>query len=97
MGCMIFKETKLCNYKYTWRNSDLITVTSELFAVILSAQFGIDYEKFKIVGNARNDFLFYCDGKKNLKKLFAKLIENKKIVLYCPTFREMSLGKIKKK
>jgi len=91
MGFMTSKEVELQNYKNIWGNSDSITVTSEFFAVILSAQFGTDYKKFKIVGNARNDFLFDCDGKKNLNKLFPNFIENKKIVLYCPTFRKMSL------
>lgn len=87
MGFLDRGEKELWNYNFTWRNCDIIPVSSEFFATILSAQTGIDYRKFKITGAPRNDFLFNCNGRKNLQILFPDIFNFKKIILYCPTFR----------
>lgn len=88
MGFMDPGEKDLWNYKYTWGNCDVIIVTSEFFATIFSSRTGVDYRRFKVTGTPRNDFLFNCDGRKNLQTLFPGIINYKKIILYCPTFRK---------
>ncbi len=88
MGCMDPGEKDLWNYKYTWGNCDIVAVTSEFFATIFSCQAGTDYRKFKVTGTPRNDFLFNCDGRKNLQTLFPDIINYEKVMLYCPTFRK---------
>ncbi len=88
MGYMDPGEKFSRNHKYTWGNYDIVTVTSEFFATVLSSETGTNYRKFKITGASRNDFLFNCDGRKNLQTLFPDIINYKKVMLYCPTFRK---------
>lgn len=61
---------------------------SQLYSVLLSACFGFEAETFKILGAPRNDFLFKSIGTSNLKKLLNVDIDEKKTILFMPTFRQ---------
>lgn len=96
LGFMDPGEKELWNYKFTWRSHDIVSVPSEFYGTILSAQTGIDYRKCKITGFPRNDFLFSSDGKKNLKILFKDIPDFKKVIIYCPTYRAVKKRTIRR-
>lgn len=66
-------------------NFTFLLSASEVFSDILRKSFGCSKNKIKIMGNARNDYLF--SDKKVLEILDIKREEYKKFILWMPTFR----------
>ena len=79
---------------------DSIIVTSEICKNPFSTAFGVDKNKIKVLGNSRTDIFFdevkKEEIRKKIKKLFPK-IQNKKVILYAPTFRDNDLDNYKMK
>lgn len=67
-------------------NFTFLLSASEFFTEILSKSFGCSKDKIKIMGNARNDYLF--SKKETLKILGIKKGDYKKLILWMPTFRK---------
>lgn len=67
-------------------NFTFLLSASEFFTEILSKSFGCSKDKIKIIGNARNDYLF--SKKETLKILGIKKENYKKSILWMPTFRK---------
>jgi len=75
-----------------WENVNYIGSYSELFNIAMNKCINTQMDKYKILGAPRNDFLFKCNGKKNLYYLFNKKFHNKLVVFYMPTYRYSSRG-----
>ena len=71
---------------------DYFLSTSEFFNTTMNSCIGIEADKYYIGGYPRNDYLFKENGKKNLK-LLTKKANDKKIIMYMPTYRDLSTGK----
>lgn len=68
---------------------DLQCAQSEFEAKVFHKAFNIPYENFLVRGLPRNDILAHVDDmQRTLMKRKLELPENKKILLYAPTFRE---------
>ena len=78
------KNSKKSNYKIA---------TSNLTQAIISASFGVEAKKVKVVGQSRTDF-FRENSNNYLKKLGIEKKNYKKIVLFLPTFRDFNSYKV---
>ncbi len=88
MGNDIAKDNQ--SFKLKGKNNiDVMNSQGKYETDIFSRSFGIPIEKFLECGLPRNDELVECSQEKKQKiKEKIGLPENKKIILYCPTFRE---------
>lgn len=68
---------------------DYFLSTARFFNTVMNSGLGITVDKYYIAGFPRNDYLFNQNGRKNLEKLIEMEI-SKKIILFMPTFREVS-------
>lgn len=77
-----FKSLAKCHF-------DCCTVQSEIERKIYSGMIGLDQEKIKVVGVAKNDILVHYsdDYRKQIRQKLG-ILPNKKAILYAPTFRE---------
>lgn len=91
MGNMLadFNEERDGYLEDYWKQFDMILSYGLNYTTFLCACYGTKYKDFVEVGMPRNDLLFVTDGKENLRKVFP-MSAGKKIVLYMPTFREIS-------
>ena len=78
------KNSKKSNYKIA---------TSNLTQALISASFGVEAKKVKVVGQSRTDY-FSEDSNDFLKKLGIDKKKYKKIVLFLPTFRDFNTYKV---
>lgn len=87
MGC---DATKVSPSRVPERYYDIQTAQSKYEADIFSRVFNVNYNNFLICGLPRNDELFNLRHRENQAIFKQKLgiPENKKIILYAPTFRE---------
>ena len=103
-GCGFFKCFALDAVKDSERNYELaahsqysaVAVTSEKSADVFAKAFGIDRSKCIVTGIPRNDELI--NNSENLKDVFFNEnpgFKNKRIYLYCPTFREQGGERVK--
>lgn len=83
------KESKKRQVKLQSSRVDLMTAQSKYEAKINSKAFNLDIKKFSISGLPRNDYLtkFTESEERNIKNAL-NIPENKKIILYAPTYRE---------
>lgn len=88
MGTDISKENKSFSTK-SKSSIDIMTAQSDFEADIFSRVFGIERNKFLMCGLPRNDVLAQYTEKQRCEiKQKLGLPENKRIILYAPTFRE---------
>lgn len=69
---------------YQYQNFSAITVCSDFERLLMCSCFFMDFEKFWITGTPRNDVFF----QQNYTSQELKKYENKRVVLYAPTWRE---------
>ncbi len=67
---------------------DLTTATSELTRIVIAASHAIEPNKIFVTGDPRNDWLMTENGTINLEKLLGFSLNQRKVVLYAPTFRD---------
>ena len=79
------KKTKI---NTNFRKVDKILSYSQLYLSLLVACTLTNPYRHKITGAPRNDFLFDSDGRGNLEKILGTSLNNKKIVMFVPTFRK---------
>ena len=79
------KKTRL---NTNWRKVDKILSYSQLYLSLMVACTLTNPYRHKITGAPRNDFLFNSDGRGNLGKILGTSLNNKKIVMFVPTFRK---------
>lgn len=72
-----------------WNRYDYIASYGLNYTTFLCACFGTMFRKYIVTGMPRNDLLFCSDGHKNIEVKFPES-RGKKIILYMPTFREIS-------
>lgn len=76
-----------------WSKFDHIISSSQTYSTLLNACYGIDGNKYEVLGMPRNDMLFnQYNSKDNLKKLFNREIDGNRILFYLPTFRSTIYG-----
>ncbi|WP_413358939.1 CDP-glycerol glycerophosphotransferase family protein [Robertmurraya sp. 2P01SA] len=76
-----------------WSKFDHIISSSQTYSTLLNACYGIDGNKYEVLGMPRNDMLFnqyVC--KENLNRLFKREFGGKRILFYLPTFRGTIYG-----
>lgn len=85
------QHNKLCQFETT--KPDIIYAQSMYDVDTLSSAFQIDKEKFALVGLPRNDELVKSITKRKINDIKQKIgiNNNKKIILYMPTFREYDI------
>ena len=79
---------------------DLAIISSDKISWCYQEAFGIEKEKVKNLGIPRADIFFKEEEKNKVKKRFFdkyKKLQNKKIILYAPTFRDNDKGNFKLK
>lgn len=77
---------------------DIVLVSSDYVRKYYASAFGLPIDKIKALGVPRTDMFFDEKIQKTmLDELYNKflILKDKKIILYSPTFREKSVGKIK--
>jgi len=67
---------------------DHIISLSSTYSTALNACIGIDGGKYSVTGYPRNDYLYNTKGREILEKIIDVNLENKKVVLYMPTYRK---------
>lgn len=88
MGSDIVKDNKSFSSKGK-STVDAMLSQSRYETAIFSRSFGIDREKFLEFGLPRNDVLLDFSQEKKLRiKQELGISDSKKVILYCPTFRE---------
>lgn len=85
-----FKESR---WSKNSKKSNYRIATSNLTQALISASFGVEAKKVKVVGQSRTDF-FKEDSNNYLKKLGIDKKKYKKIVLFLPTFRDFNSYKV---
>lgn len=75
-----------------WTNFSYIISTSQTFNTLLNSCYGIDGNKYQVLGSPRNDFLFNSDNKELISRIFKKDLCDIKIIFYMPTFRNTIYG-----
>ena len=85
------KVKKFLSCFFSWTHRDITTVTSEYTRTQFQHIFGIDPKDVFITGQPRNDALFKCRSKSVVLESL-KINDDKKIILYMPTYRAPSLG-----
>jgi len=93
MNKYVTKAIRERNHK-EWSQSAAIASYSRTYNTIINACFGVDVDKYVITGMPRNDLLLTSDGKRNLSNMLEIDIDNKKVILYMPTFRHSVYGEI---
>lgn len=90
MGCDISKENTSFGSKEKECHNDVLLAQSKYDVDIFSRVFSTPVENFRMIGLPRNDELINCNTEENRKRIREKLgiKENKKVILYAPTFRE---------
>lgn len=86
------KAKKILSCFFSWTARDITTVTSEYTRQQFQCIFGLKPKDVFITGQPRNDVLFRQLSK---EKVFHSLSisDEKKVILYMPTYRSPSLGK----
>ena len=79
------------NNRY-WNKLEAIASYSQTYSTLMNACYGVNGNKYFIIGMPRNDLMIIADGKKELSKLLDISLENKKVIFYMPTFRESIYG-----
>ncbi len=69
--------------------SDYFISTSEFYNTIMNSCVALKSSNYYITGYPRNDYLFKEDGNRNLELLIKRDLQNKKIILYAPTYRDV--------
>ncbi len=69
------------------RNIDYLVTCSNTVNTLFNACFGMRYHNYKILGSARNDYLFE-KGNEEKKRRVLNSKKNEKLVFYMPTYRE---------
>jgi CDP-glycerol glycerophosphotransferase (TagB/SpsB family) len=90
MGLMDESEVGKEKINDQWKNVDAVVSYSNLYNQSMKKCFGIDEEKFKILGVPRNDLLLQSEGRKNIKKVFTVCSEKDQYIFYMPTWRHTS-------
>ncbi len=85
------KEEKNKNHR-EWEKLDVIASYSQTYSTLMNASYGLDGNKYCITGMPRNDFLFDADGREALSEVLNIDLNNKKVILYMPTFRKTVSG-----
>ena len=67
-------------------NFNFILASSDLFVPIMAQAFGCTVDKVKVLGHARNDYLFSCNHV--LEKIVLDYQKYSKCILWMPTFRQ---------
>lgn len=75
-----------------WSKIDYIISYSQTYSTLLNACYGVDGNKYKILGMPRNDLLFEKNSRAKLEKVLEQKMENRKIIFYMPTFRNTIYG-----
>lgn len=90
MGCDICKENTSFGSKEKECHNDVFLAQSKYDVDIFSRVFSTPIENFRVIGLPRNDELINFNTEGNRKRIREKLgiKENKKVILYAPTFRE---------
>lgn len=68
---------------------DYFISTSEFYNTIMNSCVALKSSNYYITGYPRNDYLFKENGNKNLELLINRDLQNKKVVLYAPTYRDV--------
>lgn len=85
----LLNESYNFTQKNLYSNIDYFITTSELMKIIYVSAFDIDLDKFMLLGQPRNDYLFNSKSDEILKKCFdVDVNKYDKIILYMPTFRK---------
>lgn len=90
---MPLKVVGLLDGKKEFMPSHLTISTSKLFQQIMSDVCGLPLDKVLITGQPRNEFLF--DEKATLNALFNPNDNNKRTILWMPTYRKSDFGEIR--
>ncbi|TCT14032.1 CDP-glycerol glycerophosphotransferase (TagB/SpsB family) [Natranaerovirga pectinivora] len=75
-----------------WSRLDYIVSYSQTYSTLMNACYGVDGEKYKVLGMPRNDLLFCTNSKKRLEEVYNITLNNKKVIFYIPTFRNTVFG-----
>lgn len=87
-------------FKKVYNQFDKVIVGSDIMASIFMDAFGIEENKILRTGIPRTDFFFDAKSVKHSKqKLLSdnKILEDKKVILYAPTYRDHELDQFKLK
>lgn len=84
----IDKKNNNKNEDYLKAIDDMTLVSSEHLEKIIHYLYGLDYDKFVVGGNPRNDLLY---STRSIKKMM-NLEAYSKIILYMPTYRQSDLN-----
>ena len=93
LGSDIRKENKSFGSRGKKNHNDIMLAQGQYDVNIFSRVFGVPRENFRITGLPRNDELVRENTEKNRERI-RKLLgvgENKKVILYAPTFREYDM------
>lgn len=74
--------------KYIFDDMDFIISTSEFYSAIINSTIGQNYNKYKICGYPRNDYLIKNKEKFNMNIFFENFNLKNKNIFYVPTFRQ---------
>lgn len=77
-----------------WANTSAIASYSQTYSTLINACYALKENKYKITGMPRNDLLLTSNGRQNLSNVLDVDIENKKVILYMPTYRHSIYGDI---
>jgi len=69
--------------------SDYFISTSEFYNTIMNSCVALKSSNYYITGYPRNDYLFKENGNRNLELLIKRDLQNEKIILYAPTYRDV--------
>ena len=82
---------RVMDFFFMWQNRDVTIVTSEYVKELFRITFSLRKKaNYQITGQPRNDVLFGLDKSKVLENV--DIDNNKKIILYMPTYRMSAMG-----
>ncbi|WP_440894788.1 CDP-glycerol glycerophosphotransferase family protein [Amphibacillus sp. Q70] len=90
----------MSNYSYqdaeanhrAWSKLDYIVSSSQTVSTLLNACYGVESNKYKILGYPRNDLMDKQGGRARLESIFNINLNNKKNIFYMPTYRLNAYG-----
>lgn len=86
--CTPFKRGMIFDHSLSFNHIDYICQTSNMCAKVVSSEYETYFDRFQLLGFARNDTLFRTDKKNAVDEwLKEKGILDKKIIIYVPTYR----------
>lgn len=71
----------------SWSSVNIILSYSKLYSSLMNACILSNPYKYRITGAPRNDYLFNSDGRVNLNRIIGNKLNNRKVILFLPTFR----------